>query len=76
MNLYHNQLTSLPETIGNLSSLTDLDVSANQLADIPGFICNLTSLARLAVGNNPVTLTLIGAGMVKWQFRGISVVYV
>ena len=36
------QLTTLPESIGNLSSLTSLRLDYNQLTSIPESFCNLT----------------------------------
>ena len=42
--LSSNQLTTLPESIGNLSSLEELFLSSNQLTTLPESICNLTNL--------------------------------
>ena len=39
-----NQLTTIPESIGNLSSLERLWLYNNQLTTIPESICNLTDL--------------------------------
>jgi len=43
----NNQLTTLPESIGNLTSLTTLYLEFNQLTTLPESIGNLTSLTYL-----------------------------
>ena len=44
LGLYDNQLTTLPESIGNLKFLTHLSLSDNQLEVLPEPIGNLSSL--------------------------------
>ena len=39
-----NKLTTLPESIGNLTKLTDFNLSANKLTTLPKSIKNLTQL--------------------------------
>jgi leucine-rich repeat protein SHOC2 len=41
LNLYNNQLTSLPAEIGQLTSLTELWLSLNQLTSLPAAIREL-----------------------------------
>ena len=41
LDLENNQLTTIPESIGNLSSLTYLWIFNNQLTTLPESICNL-----------------------------------
>lgn len=55
LNLYKKTLTSLPESIGNLKSLTNLNLWNNQLTSLPESIGNLTSLENLDLGNNQLT---------------------
>lgn len=44
LNLSHNQLTSIPESIGRLSQLESLDLSNNQLTSVPSPLRHLTQL--------------------------------
>ena len=50
----HNQLISLPNNIGNLSSLTSLSFYHNSITSLPSSICDLTdTLEQLNMcGNN------------------------
>ena len=50
-----NQLTTLPESIGNLSSLEVFDLFYNQLTFFPESIGNLSSLEWLWAWNNQLT---------------------
>ena len=52
LRLENNQLTKLPESIGNLTNLTKLHLWNNQLAKLPDSIGNLTKLRWLDLGNN------------------------
>lgn len=55
LNLSGNLLTSLPDSIGNLSLLKDLNVSHNMLTDLPFSIENLQSLTTIDVSHNQLT---------------------
>jgi internalin A len=46
------QLASVPEWLGNLTALTELDLSRNQLASVPESLGNLTALTRLDLSRN------------------------
>ena len=48
----NNQLTSVPNEIGNLNSLIKLYLSSNQLTVFPDKIGNLTALEILNIANN------------------------
>ncbi|MHA1252430.1 MAG: leucine-rich repeat domain-containing protein [Candidatus Helarchaeota archaeon] len=50
--LYNCELTSLPESIGNLKSLEYLGLSDNQLTILPESIGNLSSLKELSLWGN------------------------
>ena len=50
--LYANQITSLPETISDLSNLDILSLGFNQLTSLPGNICDLPSSIDFGVINN------------------------
>ena len=55
LNLLDNQLTSLPESIGELSSLKTLYLTHNQLTSLPESIGELSSLETFAVVDNQLT---------------------
>jgi internalin A len=52
LNLYGNQLTSLPKSIGQLANLQKLDLSDNQLASLPKSIGQLANLQTLNLHSN------------------------
>ena len=47
-------MDSLPETIGDLSALTDLRLDSNRLTSIPIELGYLTSLTSVALSGNPL----------------------
>ena len=53
--LSFNQLTSLPESLGILTSLNGLSLSFNQLTSLPEWLGNLTSLTYLDLSGNQLT---------------------
>jgi len=53
--LTNNQLTSLPESIGDLSNLESLYLQFNQLTTLPESIGDLSSLTRLYLSSNQLT---------------------
>jgi Leucine-rich repeat (LRR) protein len=55
LDLFNNQLTSLPESIGNLRELRKLELRFNQLTVLPPEIGNLRSLKELDLQNNQLT---------------------
>ena len=55
LSLWHNNLTSLPESIGNLTGLTALGLSRNNLTSLPESIGNLTGLTALGLWHNNLT---------------------
>ncbi len=55
LNLYNQGLTTLPESIGNLTSLTHLRLNNNQLTNLPESIGNLKSLEILDLSTNKFT---------------------
>uniref|UniRef100_A0A8C6QVR8 Leucine rich repeat containing 69 n=1 Tax=Nannospalax galili TaxID=1026970 RepID=A0A8C6QVR8_NANGA len=52
LNLNDNQLTSLPQEIGRLKSLTCLSINHNQLTIIPRELCSLENLSELHLNYN------------------------
>ncbi len=55
LNLVNNQLTSLPNSIGNLTQLQKLRLTFNHLTSLPDSIGNLTQLKTLSLGRNRLT---------------------
>jgi Leucine-rich repeat (LRR) protein len=55
LSIFNNQLTSLPERIGQLSNLASLYVHDNQLTSLPDSLGQLTNLETLDVARNQVT---------------------
>ena len=53
--IYSNQVTTLPESIGDLSSLVRLHLHGNQLTSLPESSGNLSSLEMLNLGSNQLT---------------------
>ena len=51
----NNRLTRLPESLGGLASLRELDLTNNGLESLPDSIGGLDRLARLSLRNNRVT---------------------
>jgi len=56
LNLNGRALDSLPESLGNLTGLTELWVSGNQLSELPESLGNLTALRRLDLSGNRLTV--------------------
>ena len=52
IDLSHNQLSELPEDIGQLKTLKKLDLRSNQFAELPLEISELKVLKRLDLRNN------------------------
>jgi hypothetical protein len=55
LDLYGNQLTCLPDSIGNLVNLQGLYLYSNQLTCLPDSIGNLVNLQKLYLTNNRLT---------------------
>ena len=55
LNLRGKKLTNLPESLGNLTDLIDLDLAKNQLTSLPDSIGNLTNLESLQLFRNQLT---------------------
>jgi hypothetical protein len=52
----NNRLTTLPESLSNLSQLQKLDLSNNQLTTLPESLGNLSKLQELYLSNNQLTM--------------------
>uniref|UniRef100_A0A1I8H3A7 Protein lap1 n=1 Tax=Macrostomum lignano TaxID=282301 RepID=A0A1I8H3A7_9PLAT len=54
VNLQHNNLTALPESIGELRNLTRLGLKYNQLTSIPKTLANCQKLDEFNIENNDI----------------------
>ncbi len=50
----NNELESIPETVGDLSALTDLRIDSNQITALPIELGYLTSLTAVSLHGNPL----------------------
>src|SRR5665647_14644 len=72
LNLSYSKLTTLPDSIGQLSQLRELYVAGNQLTTLPDSIGQLTQLRELYVGYNQLTTLPDSIG----QLAQLQVLYV
>ena len=56
LNLTDLRLTAVPDSIGQLTALTELYLNSNQLTVIPDSIGQLTALTRLSLNSNQLTV--------------------
>ncbi|XP_072542769.1 leucine-rich repeat and calponin homology domain-containing protein 1 isoform X5 [Salminus brasiliensis] len=71
LNASNNKLNALPESIGQLSSLMELDVSCNEVTALPRHIGRLKSLRELNVRRNLICVLpedLADLPLVKFDF--------
>ncbi|KAK3610234.1 hypothetical protein CHS0354_022287 [Potamilus streckersoni] len=52
--LQNNEITELPDSIGDLHNLEILDVRDNHLTALPGRVGNITSLKKLQISSNKI----------------------
>jgi leucine-rich repeat protein SHOC2 len=50
-----NFLREIPDSIGNLTNLVELDLADNQINTLPNSMIDLTSLSHLIIARNPLT---------------------
>ena len=55
---WNNTLTTLPETVGNIKSLTRVDIRHNNLADLPSSVSQWDNLEYLYLAGNPMCANL------------------
>ncbi|XP_049450636.1 leucine-rich repeat and calponin homology domain-containing protein 1 isoform X4 [Epinephelus fuscoguttatus] len=71
LNASNNKLVSLPETIGQLHGLMELDISCNEITALPRHIGRLKALRELNVRRNLLCVLpedLAGLPLVKFDF--------
>jgi internalin A len=56
LRLSENQIASIPESIGKISNLEDLNVSNNDIQSLPASIQLLSKLNRLDLRGNPISI--------------------
>lgn len=62
LNLLGNQLRALPDDVGNLTNLHEMEIAGNRLTHLPGGICKLQHLRRLNVECNDLVELPEGIG--------------
>jgi Leucine-rich repeat (LRR) protein len=50
-----NQFTEVPETLKDLESLTDIELSSNPIKEIPRWLTEKTGLKNLSFNNTAIT---------------------
>ncbi|MBU1683840.1 GNAT family N-acetyltransferase [Patescibacteria group bacterium] len=50
-----NEILSIPESIGNYTKLSQLDIESNNIVDLPDTLANLIHLQTLYIQNNPLS---------------------
>lgn len=69
----HNQLTTLPDSIGHLTALQEFNASYNQLTMVPDSIGHLTALQHLSITHNQLTTLPDSIGhLTALQILGLS----
>ncbi|XP_068428143.1 leucine-rich repeat and calponin homology domain-containing protein 1 isoform X4 [Clinocottus analis] len=71
LNASNNKLVSLPETIGQLHGLMELDISCNEITALPRYISRLKALRELNVRRNLLCVLpedLASLPLVKFDF--------
>ncbi|XP_028819765.1 leucine-rich repeat and calponin homology domain-containing protein 1 isoform X2 [Denticeps clupeoides] len=71
LNVSNNRLNSLPESLGQLSSLMELDISCNEITSLPRHIGRLRALRELNVRRNLLCVLpddLVDLPLVKFDF--------
>ncbi|MFX0139847.1 MAG: leucine-rich repeat domain-containing protein, partial [Candidatus Hodarchaeota archaeon] len=72
LKLNGNSSLALPESIGNLSSLKELDLRDNKLTTLPESIGNLSSLKELDLRDNKLTTLPESIGNLEWRIINLS----
>ena len=76
VDLSYNQITQLPETLGNIPSMKELLLASNVLTKLPESMSQLTSLERLDIEDNSEELKLDDCPLLQQlQSNGCEVVY-
>jgi leucine-rich repeat protein SHOC2 len=65
LHLGNNQITNLPDFIGNLSNLVELELSNNKLTSLPASIGNASNLTYLNLNGNDINDLSVLRGLEK-----------
>lgn len=71
LDVQHNELQNLPETIGRLTTLKRLGIRYNQLTELPASLSNCKLLDEFIVESNKLTSLPVSF----WARQGVVVPY-
>lgn len=69
----NNRLTTLPDELGHMKDLTELDAGCNQLIHLPARLSELTNLRALSLRNNQLMYLPRGEFLLKRGLKPVKI---